>query len=168
MAQKIEKIEEEKNPCVATCFSTHLLAMYINPKKQDFGYLFSHHQPIQPLSIVSDNTVCLHGKQNESGIFLMPNFVKKFFLKDLQVLQCLSFLSKLMFFCKFFYVLCFSPREQNNSSQTILFYQVEYYNNPLLLLILAVAYLIFEANSENLHFIPLLIAMIISTNKINL
>ena len=28
----------------------------------------------------------------------MPNFVKKFFLKDLQVLQCLSFLSKLMFF----------------------------------------------------------------------
>ena len=75
--KKQKKIEEVKNPCVATCFSTHLLAMYINPKKQDFGSLFSHHQPIQPLSIVSDNTVCLHGKQNESGIFLMPNFVKK-------------------------------------------------------------------------------------------
>ena len=60
------------------------------------------------------------------------------------------------------------PQENRIHSKTILFYQVEYYNNPLLLLILAVEYLIFEANSENLHFIPLLIALIISTNKINL
>ena len=95
----------------------------------------------------------------------MPNFVKKKFKRITSITMfIIPFKTDFLYFLMFYVF----PQENRIHSRTILFYQVEYYNNPLLLLILAVAYLIFEANSENLHFFPLLIALIISTDEMNL